>query len=51
MEFIQVMGAYRRVELDNIIDVRCFRDPPFKPWQGVEEFFRLIVLVSAEIKK
>ena len=30
MEFVQVMGDHRRVEVDNIINVAYYRDPPFK---------------------
>ncbi|MGF1623503.1 MAG: Gfo/Idh/MocA family protein, partial [Alphaproteobacteria bacterium] len=30
MEFVQVMGDHRRVEVDNIIHVAYYRDPPFK---------------------
>ncbi len=30
MEFVQVMGDHCRVEVDNIIDVAYYRDPPFK---------------------
>lgn len=30
MEYIQVMGDHRRIEVDNIINVNYFRDPPFK---------------------
>lgn len=30
MEFIQIMGDHVRLEVDNIINVACYRDPPFK---------------------
>ncbi|GAB5378582.1 MAG: Gfo/Idh/MocA family oxidoreductase [Acuticoccus sp.] len=30
MEFVQVMGDHKRVEIDNIINVAYHRDPPFK---------------------
>ncbi|MFC6487804.1 Gfo/Idh/MocA family protein [Nitratireductor sp. GCM10026969] len=30
MEFVQVMGDHRRVEIDNVIGVTYHRDPPFK---------------------
>ncbi|MEZ5670227.1 MAG: Gfo/Idh/MocA family oxidoreductase [Alphaproteobacteria bacterium] len=30
MEFVQVMGDHRRVEIDNVINVAYYRDPPFK---------------------
>lgn len=30
MEFVQVMGDHRRVEVDNVINVAYYRDPPFK---------------------
>jgi len=30
MEFIQVMGDHKRIEVSNIINVAYYRDPPFK---------------------
>lgn len=30
MEFVQVMGDHRRIEIDNVIGVTYHRDPPFK---------------------
>ncbi|MCT7376970.1 Gfo/Idh/MocA family protein [Chelativorans salis] len=30
MEFVQVMGDHRRIEIDNIVRVSYHRDPPFK---------------------
>lgn len=30
MESIQIMGDHIRLEVDNIINVACYRDPPFK---------------------
>ncbi len=30
MEAIQIMGDHVRLEVDNIINVACYRDPPFK---------------------
>ena len=30
MEAIQIMGNHIRLEIDNIINVTCYRDPPFK---------------------
>jgi myo-inositol 2-dehydrogenase/D-chiro-inositol 1-dehydrogenase len=30
MEAIQIMGDHIRLEVDNVINVACYRDPPFK---------------------
>ena len=30
MERLQIMGDHRRVEVDGVIEIRYFRDPPFK---------------------
>ncbi|WP_417711742.1 Gfo/Idh/MocA family protein [Roseibium aggregatum] len=30
MEFLQIMGDHVRLEVDNVINVACYRDPPFK---------------------
>lgn len=30
MERLQIMGDHRRVEVDGVVDVKYFRDPPFK---------------------
>lgn len=30
MEFVQIMGDHRRLEVRNVIDVAYYRDPPFK---------------------
>jgi len=30
MEFVQVMGDHKRIEINNIINVAYYRDPPFK---------------------
>ena len=30
VEFIQVMGDHRRIEVRNVIDITYYRDPPFK---------------------